>query len=167
MIVLVEGRPRIINRIADSAKAILMAYNPSNEGGTGDRRRVVWRCQSKWQSFPSLTHARRMALINYDHKPFETENTAFGNMAFKPQFQFGEGLSYTTFTYSDLRLGKSAISANEELPVSVTVTNSGRRAGKEAVLALRQRSRCVALAPKQTTAALCEGQSRLPARAAR
>ena len=55
-------------------------------------------------------------------------------MAFKPQFQFGEGLSYTTFTYSDLRLGKNTISANEDLPVSVTVTNSGRRTGKEAVL---------------------------------
>jgi beta-glucosidase len=55
-------------------------------------------------------------------------------MAFNPQFQFGEGLSYTTFAYSDLRLGKQTISANEELPVSVTVKNTGNRAGKEAVL---------------------------------
>ena len=55
-------------------------------------------------------------------------------MAFKPQFEFGEGLSYTTFAYSDLKLGKQVITANDELPVSVTVTNTGRRAGKEAVL---------------------------------
>jgi beta-glucosidase len=73
-------------------------------------------------------------LINYDHKPFETEDTAFGNMAFKPQFQFGEGLSYTKFAYSDLRLGKQTISANEELPVTVTVRNIGDRAGQEVVL---------------------------------
>jgi beta-glucosidase len=55
-------------------------------------------------------------------------------MAFNPQFQFGNGLSYTTFTYSDLKLGKQAISASEELPVSVKVTNAGEREGKEAVL---------------------------------
>jgi len=73
-------------------------------------------------------------LITYDHKSFETENTAFGNMAFKPQFAFGEGLSYTTFAYSDLRVDKQTISGNEELTISVTVANSGRRAGKEAVL---------------------------------
>jgi beta-glucosidase len=55
-------------------------------------------------------------------------------MAFNPQFNFGDGLSYTTFSYSDLRLEKQMISANEELPVSVTVKNTGNRAGKEAVL---------------------------------
>jgi beta-glucosidase len=55
-------------------------------------------------------------------------------MAFNPQFQFGEGLSYTTFAYSDLRILKQTISANEELPVSVIVKNTGNRAGKEAVL---------------------------------
>jgi beta-glucosidase len=72
-------------------------------------------------------------LITYDHKAFETEDTAFGNMAFKPQFEFGQGLSYTTFAYSDLRLGQKTISGNADLSVSVTVTNSGRRAGKEVV----------------------------------
>jgi beta-glucosidase len=72
-------------------------------------------------------------LITYDHKPFETEDTAFGNMAFTPQFEFGQGLSYTTFAYSDLRLGQKIINSNADLSVSVTVTNSGRRAGKEVV----------------------------------
>ncbi|MFN2513342.1 MAG: glycoside hydrolase family 3 N-terminal domain-containing protein [Pyrinomonadaceae bacterium] len=133
VIVLVEGRPRIINRIADGAKAILMAYNPSNEGGTAIAD-VLFGDINPSGKLPFTYPRTPNGLINYDHKPFETENTAFGNMAFKPQFQFGEGLSYTTFTYSDLRLGKKTISGNEELPVSVTVTNSGRRAGKEAVL---------------------------------
>ena len=133
VIVLVEGRPRIINRIADGAKAILMAYNPSNEGGTAVAD-VLFGDINPSGKLPFTYPRTPNGLITYDHKPFETENTAFGNMAFKPQFQFGEGLSYTTFAYSDLRLGKNTISGNEELPVSVTVTNSGRRAGKEAVL---------------------------------
>jgi len=133
VMVLVEGRPRIINRIADSASAILMAYNPSNEGGTAIAD-VLFGDVNPSGKLPFTYPRTPNGLINYDHKPFETEDTAFGNMAFKPQFEFGEGLSYTTFAYSDLRVGKQTISANEELPVSVTVTNSGRRAGKEAVL---------------------------------
>jgi beta-glucosidase len=133
VIVLVEGRPRIINRIADAAKAILMAYNPSNEGGTAISD-VLFGDINPSGKLPFTYPRTPNGLINYDHKPFETENTAFGNMAFKPQFQFGEGLSYTTFAYSDLRLSKNTISGNEELLVSVTVTNGGRRAGKEVVL---------------------------------
>src|SRR5690349_5230883 len=133
VLVLVEGRPRIINRIADNAGAILMAYNPSNEGGTAIAD-VLFGDVNPSGKLPFTYPRTPNGLINYDHKPFETENTAFGNMAFNPQFQFGDGLSYTTFTYSDLRLGKQTISANEELPVSVTVTNAGQREGKEAVL---------------------------------
>jgi len=133
VMVLVEGRPRIINRIADGANAIVMAYNPSNEGGTAIAD-VLFGDVNPSGKLPFTYPRTPNGLINYDHKPFETENTAFGNMAFNPQFQFGEGLSYTNFAYSDLRLGKQTISANEELPVSVTVTNSGQRAGKEVVL---------------------------------
>jgi beta-glucosidase len=133
VMVLVEGRPRIINRIADTASAILMAYNPSDEGGRAIAD-ILFGDVNPSGKLPFTYPRTPNGLINYDHKPFETENTAFGNMAFNPQFQFGEGLSYTTFAYSDLRLGKQTISANEELPVSVTVKNTGTRAGKESVL---------------------------------
>src|SRR4029450_11065274 len=71
---------------------------------------------------------------NTAHNPFEPDNPAFGNMAFKPQFEFGQGLSYTTFAYSDLRLDKTTITGNDELTVSGTVTNSGGRAGKEVAM---------------------------------
>jgi len=133
VMVLVEGRPRIINRIAESANAILMAYNPAHEGGTAIAD-ILFGDVNPSGKLPFTYPRTPNGLINYDHKPFETENTAFGNMAFNPQFQFGDGLSYTTFAYSDLRLGKQTIAANEELPVSVTVTNAGQREGKEAVL---------------------------------
>src|SRR5215211_2517255 len=133
VLVLVEGRPRIINQIADNMNAIVMAYNPSHEGGTaiGD---VLFGDVNPSGKLPFTYPRTPNGLINYDHKPFETENTSFGNMAFNPQFNFGDGLSYTTFAYSDLRLEKQTISASEELPVSVVVKNTGNRAGKEAVL---------------------------------
>jgi beta-glucosidase len=132
VLVLVEGRPRIINRIVDKAGAVLMAYNPGNEGGHAVAD-VLFGDINPSGKLPFTYPRTPNGLITYDHKPFETENTAFGNMAFKPQFEFGQGLSYTTFAYSDLRLGQKTIAVNQELPVSVTVTNSGRRAGKEVV----------------------------------
>src|SRR4030081_3397016 len=69
--------------------------------------------------------------MTYDHKAFETES--FDNAGIRPQFEFGDGLSYTTFSYKDLRLNRKTIGKGDQLSVSVTVTNSGRRAGKEVV----------------------------------
>ena len=133
VLVLVEGRPRIINRIVDRIPAVVMAYNPSNEGGTAIAD-VLFGDVNPSGKLPFTYPRTPNGLINYDHKPFETENTAFGNMAFNPQFSFGEGLSYTTFAYKDLRIDKPTITDKNELTVSVTVTNTGQRVGKEAVL---------------------------------
>ena len=132
VLVLVEGRPRIINRIVDKAGAVLMAYNPGNEGGQAVAE-VLFGDVNPSGKLPFTYPRTPNGLITYDHKAFETEDTAFGNMAFKPQFEFGQGLSYTTFTYSDLRLGQKTITGNQDVSVSITVTNSGRRAGKEVV----------------------------------
>ncbi len=69
--------------------------------------------------------------MTYDHKAFETES--FDNAGIRPQFEFGDGLSYTTFAYKDLRLNRKTIGTSDQLSVNVTVTNTGRRAGKEVV----------------------------------
>ena len=132
VLVLVEGRPRVINRIVDKAGAVLMAYNPGNEGGQAVAD-VLFGDVNPSGKLPFTYPRTPNGLITYDHKPFETEDTAFGNMAFKPQFEFGQGLSYTTFAYSDLLLGQKTITGNSDLSVSVKVTNNGRRAGKEVV----------------------------------
>jgi beta-glucosidase len=132
VLVLVEGRPRVINRIVDKAGAILMAYNPGNEGGQAVAD-VLFGDFNPSGKLPFTYPRTPNGLITYDHKPFETEDTAFGNMAFTPQFEFGQGLSYTTFAYSDLRLGQKTIASNSDLSVSVTLTNTGNRAGKEVV----------------------------------
>src|SRR6185436_2004109 len=116
VLVLVEGRPRIINRIVDKTGAVLMAYNPGNEGGQAVAD-VLFGDTNPSGKLPFTYPRTPNGLINYDHKQFETEATAFGNMAFKPQFEFGQGLSYTTFTYSDLRLGQKTITGKDDLSV--------------------------------------------------
>ena len=133
VIVLVEGRPRIINRIADKAQAILMAYNPGNEGGAAIAD-VLFGDYNPGGRLPFTYPRTPNGLITYDHKLFETEETSFGNAAFNPQFEFGRGLSYTTFTYSNLQLSQKQIPMNGSVSVSVTVTNAGQRAGDETVI---------------------------------
>lgn len=133
VLVLVEGRPRVINKIVDGAKAILMAYNPSNEGGTAVAD-VLYGDYNPNGRLPFSYPRTPNGLITYDHKLFETENTSYGNTAFSPQFEFGSGLSYTTFGYSNLQVSPSNTSANGTVKVNVTVTNQGQRAGKETVI---------------------------------
>lgn len=133
VLVLIEGRPRIINRIADGAQAILMAYNPSNEGGTAVAD-VLFGDYNPNGKLPFTYPRTPNGLVTYDHKLFETEETSFGNTAFKPQFEFGHGLSYTTFAYGNLQLSGKSMPMNGEMNISVTVTNSGQRAGKETVI---------------------------------
>ncbi len=133
VLVLVEGRPRVINRIVDRAGSILMAYNPSNEGGTAIAD-VLFGDYTPSGKLPFTYPRTANGFINYDHKLFGTEETSFGNTAFKPQFEFGHGLSYTTFSYSDLKLAQKTMPMNGQLNVNVTITNTGQRAGKETVI---------------------------------
>jgi beta-glucosidase len=130
VLVLVEGRPRIINRIVDKAGAVLMAYNPGNEGGQAVAD-VLFGDFNPSGKLPFTYPRTPNGLLTYDHKAFETE--AFDNAGFTPQFEFGSGLSYTTFAYSDLRLNTRTVNDNGEVSVSVSVKNSGQRAGKEVV----------------------------------
>src|ERR1041384_4299918 len=130
VLVLVEGRPRIINGIADNARAVLMAYNPGNEGGQAVAD-VLFGDFNPCGKLPFTYPRFANGLMTYDHKAFETER--FDNAGIKSQFEFGEGLSYTTFSYKDLRLDRKTIGPGDQLSVSITVTNSGRRAGKEIV----------------------------------
>ncbi len=130
VLVLVEGRPRTMDRIADNAGAVLMAYNPGNEGGQAVAD-VLFGDFNPCGKLPFTYPRFPNGLMTYDHKAFETER--FDNAGIRPQFEFGDGLSYTTFSYKDLRLDRKTIGATEQLSVSVTVTNTGRRAGKEVV----------------------------------
>jgi beta-glucosidase len=127
VLVLVEGRPRIISRIANGAHAILMAYNPSNEGGQAIAD-VLFGDYNPGGKLPFTYPRYANAQIPYDHKPYELQDIASA-----PQFEFGYGLSYTTFAYSNLRVEPKTASIDAEITVSVTVKNTGGRTGNESV----------------------------------
>ena len=133
VLVLVEGRPRIISRIADRVQGVLMAYNPSSEGGMAISD-VLFGDYNPGGKLPFTYPRNPNNLITYDHKLFETEETAFGNAANKPQFEFGTGLSYTTYSYSNLQVSPKNLPMTGMVTVSATVTNTGSRAGKETVI---------------------------------
>ncbi len=132
ILVLTEGRPRIISRIADPAQAIVMAYNPSNEGGQAIADILFGDVNPSGKlpiTYPRWTNR----LFNYDHKVFEGEDSGERKILGTPQFEFGSGLSYTSFSYSDLHVAPAAASGSQTVHVDVAVKNSGGRAGKEVV----------------------------------
>ncbi len=129
ILLLTEGRPRIISRIADAANAIVMAYNPGNEGGQAIAD-ILFGDVNPSGKLPITYPRSPNRLFTYDHKAFEGED---GGAMPPPQFEFGSGLSYTSFSYSDLRVSPATASGSGTVHVEVTVKNGGGRAGKEVV----------------------------------
>jgi beta-glucosidase len=132
VLVMVEGRPRIIHRIAGLAKAIVLAPNPGNEGGQAVVD-VLFGDYNPDGKLPFTYPGHPDALLTYDHRFSEDPNGDPNSTAFQPEFQFGSGLSYTTFQYSDLHLSTQKMSEHQPLHISLTVKNTGDRAGKEVV----------------------------------
>lgn len=129
VLILNEGRPRIIRRIEPDAAAILDIFLPSNFGAdalvdilTGD----VNPSGKLPLTYPRYTND----LVGYIHKPSEGSGNPQGGET-DPQWPFGFGLSYTHFSYSNLTINKNNFDPNETATISVTVTNTGNREGKE------------------------------------
>jgi len=145
VLVLVEGRPRIINRIADRARAVVMAYWPGMEGGEA-LAEVLFGEVNPGGRLP-FTYPRFVnQLTPYDHKLTDEIGPDNAHPGFHPQWEFGTGLSYTTFAYADLQTGAATLRPGGTLPVTVTVRNTGRREGTETVL-LFTHQRYAALTP--------------------
>jgi beta-glucosidase len=132
ILVLIEGRPRVISRIVEPAKAIVMAYNPSNEGGQAIAD-VLFGEVNPSGKLPITYPRTPNRLFTYDHKVLEGADSGEGKVMATPQFEFGSGLSYTTFSYSDLHVSPPTASGNQAVRVEVTVKNTGSREGKEVV----------------------------------
>ncbi len=123
ILVLTEGRPRLISRIAEPAKAIVMAYNPSNEGGEAVAD-ILFGDVNPSGKLPITYPRSTNRLFTYDHKVFEGEDWGEGKAMAAPQFDFGSGLSYTTFSYSALRVAPATASGSQTVHVDVTVKNT-------------------------------------------
>lgn len=137
ILVLNQGRPRIINRIDEKSKAILMSYLPGNFGGDAIADVIFGKQNPSGKlpyTYPKYPHSH----VNYWHKYSEEQTRAEGMYNYEsdyaPLYEFGHGLSYTTFEYSNLKLSKTKVTENETLEVTVDVRNTGKRDGKEAVL---------------------------------
>jgi beta-glucosidase len=136
IIILLQGRPRLINAFADDVDAILLAYRPGSRGARAIAD-IVFGDYNPAGRLP-LTYPRYSGdLVLYDHAWTELNvESALGvnsDRGYNPQFPFGHGLSYTTFTYDNFTLDKDLLTGNDTLSVSVTVRNSGNRRGDEIV----------------------------------
>ena len=137
IMVLNEGRPRLIADIEPLAKAVVDILIPGNYGG--DALANLLTGDANFSAKMPYTYPREInSLHTYDYKVSEEVGTMAGAYDYDAkvslQWPFGYGLSYTTFEYSNLKVDKKTFTADDVLTVSVDVKNTGGKAGKEAVL---------------------------------
>ena len=137
ILVLNEGRPRLLADIEPLAKAVVDILLPGNYGG--DALANLLTGDANFSAKMPYTYPREINSLNtYDYKVSEEVGTMAGAYNYDAkvslQWPFGYGLSYTTFEYSNLRADRSEFTADDVITVSVDVKNTGSRAGKEAVL---------------------------------
>ncbi len=137
ILVLNEGRPRIIGDIEPLVKAVVDVMLPSNYGA--DALAALLSGDENFSGKLPFTYSKHInSLHTYDYKVSEHREVMEGSYNYDAimdvQWPFGFGLSYTTFAYSDLQVDTPSFKTGDVLKVSVKVTNTGDRAGKEAVL---------------------------------
>jgi beta-glucosidase len=137
ILVLNEGRPRVFSNIEPLTKGVIDMYLPGSYGGLALADILYGDVNPSGRlpfTYPKYTNL----LTTYDYKPCENRATMNGTYFYAAdntvQYSFGTGLSYTTFEYSDLTVNKTHFMPNDELVFTVNVKNTGKVAGKDAVL---------------------------------
>jgi len=129
ILVLNEGRPRLLGNAAVGATAILQTYLPGNSGGTAVADVLFGDAEPTGRlpySYPRHPHG----LGPYTAKGTEVE---VGGCRCEPLYPFGHGLGYTTFAYEDLRLRATTLGPDGRLEVSLKLKNTGKRRGTDVV----------------------------------
>jgi beta-glucosidase len=135
ILVLSQGRPRVISKIVPQMKGILLAYWSGNKGAEAISD-VLFGDYNPDGRLPFSYPAATGDIVHYDHKfseKIQESMKGFTYNGYKPQWEFGHGLSYTTFVYSDLKVSKTTFAGDEKISVTVTVKNTGKTAGKHVV----------------------------------
>lgn len=136
ILVLNQGRPRIIREIEPLMSGIINAYLPGNYGGPAVAD-VIFGDYNPNGKLPFTYPLYVNSLVTYDHKPSEDQARMEGvydyESDFAIQYEFGFGLSYTTFEYSNLTISNERLSMNRKLEVTVDVKNTGELPGQEVV----------------------------------
>jgi len=138
VLVLSEGRPRVINRISKGMTAIVQSYLPGLYGGDAIADVLNGDINPSGKlpyTYPSAPND----LVPYFHKYSEEQQNVddiyFYEGDYRPEFHFGYGLSYTTFEFSNFKMDKSELplGSDEAVYISIDVKNTGNREGKEVV----------------------------------
>ena len=137
ILILNEGRPRLIADIEPLAKAVVDILIPGNYGG--DALANLLAGDANFSAKMPYTYPREINSLNtYDYKVSEEVGTMAGAYNYDAkvslQWPFGYGLSYTTYEYANMKVDKASFTADDMLTISIDVKNTGKCAGKEAIL---------------------------------
>ena len=137
ILILNEGRPRIINELEPLADAVIDILLPGNYGGDA-LANILAGDVNPSAKMPYTYPRHEAALTTYDYRVSEEMDKMEGaydyNAVVSVQWPFGYGLSYTTFEYSNFQTDKSSFTTGDGLHFSIDVTNTGKYAGKEVVM---------------------------------
>lgn len=126
------NRPRIINNIEGKASAILHTYLSGDFGGEA-LAEILFGKANPSGKLPFTYPRSSGSLIPYDHKYTEQLHIDFSRKAFNPQWEFGYGLSYSKFEYSNLSINKNEFQKTDVIEIKIDVKNYSDREGKEVV----------------------------------
>ncbi len=130
ILVIVAGRPQAVVWENDNLPAIVCAWEPGMVGGQAVAEILYGKVNPTGKLAITIPRTAGQVQMYYNHKPSHYRYK-LQDIPNEPLFPFGHGLSYTTYEYSDLKLSKKEISANENIEVTVTIKNTGARDGVE------------------------------------
>lgn len=140
VLVLVNGRPLILNWENEHVNAMLEAWAPGIEGGNAIADVLFGEYNPSGKLTMTFPRSVGQIPIYYNHRntgrPMDEKNkftSKYLDIPNEPLFPFGYGLSYTTFEYGDIVLSKEALKGNEVISAKIKVTNTGKLAGEEVV----------------------------------
>ncbi len=137
ILILNEGRPRIISKIEYLMDAVVQIYLPGNFGGEA-LAEVLYGDANPSGKLPYTYPMFPNSLITYDYKLAELQQAPEGMYNYASdmavQYEFGHGLSYTTFEYSDFEVSKADFDPDDTLSISIKIKNTGKISGKEVVM---------------------------------
>jgi beta-glucosidase len=131
-VLLINGRPLAINELATNAPAILEGWYLGQEQGNAVARVLFGDVNPAGKLTVTFPRSVGDLPVYYNHKPLVHEHP-YVSGPFSPLYPFGHGLSYTTFSYDNLQVAPATAKSGEPINVSVTVKNTGDRAGDEIV----------------------------------
>ena len=128
VLIMLEGRPRLITSIEPKLNGILLGFLPGMEGGNAIAD-ILFGDYNPDAKLPITYPKYPNGITPYDYKPIEN----FDGNSYDPLWSFGYGLSYTNFSYSNLKISANEINKSDELTITVDVKNEGNISGKEIV----------------------------------